>query len=63
MKQAQLEFQFDVVKTLEEFAGQLGTKTFDIVLADYKLSGWVGLDAFELMKKTECNIPFVLVSV
>ena len=62
LKKAQLEFRFDVVKTLEEFAGQLTAKTYDIVLADYKLDGWVGLDAFEHMKKAECNIPFVLVT-
>jgi diguanylate cyclase (GGDEF)-like protein/PAS domain S-box-containing protein len=62
LRKAQLEIQFDVVKTLEEFAERLSARTYDVVLSDYKLRGWVGLDAFELLKNTGRDIPFILVT-
>jgi diguanylate cyclase (GGDEF)-like protein/PAS domain S-box-containing protein len=62
LKKAQLEIQYDVVETLDQFTDRISTRKYDVVLADYKLNGWVGLDAFQLLKRTGSTIPFILVT-
>jgi len=62
LKKAELESRFDVVQTPEEFADRLGAKTYDIILADYALQHWTGMDAFDLLCKEGRDIPFVLVT-
>src|SRR5712692_5216308 len=62
LKKAELESRFDVVQTPEEFADRLSTKTYDIILADYALQHWTGMDAFDLLREHGHDIPFVLVT-
>jgi diguanylate cyclase (GGDEF)-like protein/PAS domain S-box-containing protein len=62
LQKAQMDFQFDVVKTLVEFSERINSRTYDVILADHKLTGWVGLDAFDLLKNTGRDIPFILVT-
>jgi PAS domain S-box-containing protein len=50
------------VTTAEEFREQLTKSTFDIVLADYRVPGWTGLDAFRLLQSMQLDIPFILVT-
>jgi two-component system sensor histidine kinase UhpB len=51
-----------MVATREQFAEKLREKAFDIILSDYRLPGWTGLDAFSLIKEYGLDIPFVLVT-
>ena len=37
-------------------------KAFDIILSDYRLPGWTGMEAFTLIKEHGLDTPFVLVT-
>src|SRR5712692_4887481 len=51
-----------VAGTREEFQALLALKTFDIVLSDYRLPDWTGMEAFEAHKSSGKEIPFLLVT-
>jgi signal transduction histidine kinase len=50
------------VDQLDEFVAAVETSTFDVILADYRLSGFNALDAWQAIKKTRESQPFILVS-
>jgi PAS domain S-box-containing protein len=56
------EIRCDVVQTQQEFSRQLRSSYYDIILADYSLGPWTGVDAFNLMRKATRDIPFILVT-
>ena len=56
------EASVDVVQTAEQFSSYLSSKKYDVVLADYQLQGWNGMDAFETFRKLEYRAPFILVT-
>src|SRR5258707_12108382 len=45
----------------DEFLAALQEGSFDVVLSDYRLPEWTGLDAFAASKATGKDIPFLLV--
>jgi signal transduction histidine kinase len=51
-----------VVQAEAEFERQLGTHRPDIVLADYNLPQWKGMDALEVLRREGLDIPLILVS-
>ena len=51
-----------VVQNEEEFAAELRRHFPEIVLADYNLPQWKGMEAFELLQREGRDIPFILVS-
>jgi two-component system cell cycle sensor histidine kinase/response regulator CckA len=51
-----------IVCTHAEFLEQLRRFPFDIVLADYRLPGWTGMDAFAAMRRAGRDVPFILVT-
>ncbi len=62
LRKAYPESRCDVVKTAVEFAHQIRKSYYDVVLADYALGPWTGLDAFNLMRTLGRDIPFILVT-
>ena len=50
----------DLVTLQEEFLAALHANTYDIVLADYRLPSWSGLDALALVRSEDKDIPFIL---
>lgn len=52
----------DVVQTAEEFTQQLRKHTYDMVLADYNLPQWNGMEAIEVLRREGLDIPLILVS-
>ena len=62
LKKAGLEVRADVVETPEQFAERLREKTYDIILADYLLYDWTGMDAFDLLRKEGHDLPFLLLT-
>src|SRR5579864_9535567 len=62
LKKAHSEIRCDVVKTREEFVNHLRDGTYDIVLADYALGPWTGMEALNILRKTGLDIPFILVT-
>jgi len=54
--------EYQIVSDREGFRQQLAGADFDIILADYRLPGWTGLDALRLLQETGKEIPFILVT-
>lgn len=52
----------DIIETPDQLRQQLRDSPPDLVLSDYNLKNWGGLDAFEILKSTKLDIPFILVS-
>lgn len=50
------------VDNLPDFEQALTGKSFDVVLADYRLLGFTALDAWELMQRLSIRLPFILLS-
>lgn len=59
---AQFDVTADVVSTREEFVDKLRTTSYDIVLADYHLGSWTGMEALDIVQEQNCDIPFVLMT-
>ena len=62
LKKADLEVCADLAQSTEEFEERLRTTHYDIVLADYQLSGWTGMDALAFLREKGKDIPFILVT-
>jgi signal transduction histidine kinase len=52
----------DVVETASAFAEQLDAHSYDVILADYRIPGWSGMEALTLLKQTGKDIPFIVVT-
>ncbi len=62
LKRRWIELNFLVVETLEAFRQAITTRAWDIILSDYRLHGFNGLSALEILQENNKVIPFVLVS-
>lgn len=55
-------FSVVVVQTEAEFEQQLRLQSPDVVIADYNLPRWQGMEALEVLRRTGLDIPLILVS-
>jgi len=62
LSNAGFEVSADVVDTLADVASHLAAKSYDVVLADYRLPGWVGMDALWIVRQHQADMPFILVT-
>ena len=62
LQRAQLACELTLVDTLSEFQMELANGGYDLVLADYHLPGFTGLDAWQLLRERQHDIPFVILS-
>ncbi len=62
LEHAGFQCQSKIVSTRAEFMEHIGRFPFDIVLADYRLPGWTGMDAFTAMREAGRDVPFILVT-
>jgi PAS domain S-box-containing protein len=62
LERAGFQCQPQIIATRAEFLEHLGRFPFDIVLADYRLPGWTGMDAFSAMRQAGRDAPFILVT-
>ena len=62
LSKAGFEVSADVVDTLADVASRMAAKFYDVVLTDYRLPGWAGIDALPIVRQHQANIPFILVS-
>lgn len=51
-----------VVQTVEDFTKQIHKNNYDIILADYRLPGWNGMETVEMLRREGLDLPVVLVS-
>lgn len=62
LRRSDLDCRLIHVETLEEFESALGRDAIDAVLADYHLAGFSGLDAWDLVRSSGRELPFIIVS-
>lgn len=62
LKLADLEVRGDVCQTPEEFIERVRKISYDVVLADYKLPGWNGMESVEILRREGLDVPVILVS-
>jgi two-component system, cell cycle sensor histidine kinase and response regulator CckA len=62
LQRSDLEFQADSVSTRDEFVPKLHEQDFDVVLCDYRMKGWTGIDALAIARKIRSDIPFILLT-
>ena len=62
LQEAGYQVTADVVDTREKFAHKLESGSYDVVLSDYRMPGWSGAEALEILKQSAKNIPFLLVT-
>jgi len=57
------EPESDIAQTVPDFLERVHKKTYDVVLADYNLPTWNGMETVELLRREGIDLPVVLVSV
>jgi PAS domain S-box-containing protein len=62
LERPEFEIHLDIVKTPQEFRSHLRNTSYDIILADYDLGNWTGLDALNLLREEKSDSPFILVT-
>jgi diguanylate cyclase (GGDEF)-like protein len=62
MEGARIEFTYETAATPEAFRQRLATQSFDVVLSDYRLPNFNGAQAFEVLKDSQQEIPFILIT-
>ena len=62
LQRSQLASEVVLVDSLEDFRRELESTHYDIVLADYHLPGFTGMDAWEVVRQMKLEVPFVILS-
>jgi PAS domain S-box-containing protein len=62
LREANISFISKQVKTREEFIRELHDFTPDLILSDYYLPSFVGLEALAIVKEESPDVPFILVT-
>ncbi len=62
LRRGGFEVTADVAQTAEEFLQFIRTASYQVVLADYNLPQWHGMEALEVMRNEGTDIPLILVS-
>ena len=52
----------DVVQTVEEFTLRIQANGFDVILADYNLPQWRGMEALEILRCENLDVPLIVVT-
>jgi signal transduction histidine kinase len=51
-----------VVQTVEEFTLRIRANGFDVILADYNLPQWSGMEALEILRCEKLDVPLIVVT-
>ena len=62
LKDVGYESECEVVQTADDFADRIRKNKYDIILADYRLPGWNGMETVAMVRQEDVDIPVVLVS-
>jgi signal transduction histidine kinase len=62
LRQAGFAASADVAQTAEEFTEQVRKNSYDVILADYKLPNWNGMESVEVLRREGLDVPVIVVS-
>ena len=62
LKKAGFQCEADRADTEETVLQCLNSKSYDVVLSDFGLPGWSGLEALKLVRAKREDLPFILVT-
>jgi PAS domain S-box-containing protein len=62
LSKAQFEVQYEIVTTPKQVLEQIRTTNYDVILADYDLGDWNGVDVLDLLIREKCDVPFILLT-
>lgn len=62
LRQAGFKATAEVAQTVEEFTQLVRKNSYDVILADYKLPDWNGMESVEILRREGLDIPVILVS-
>src|ERR1700727_3181441 len=62
LKRAELKVDIDHVGSSRDFMERVRTQSYDLVLTDYRLSNWTGLDALHSLRSLGRDTPVILVT-
>jgi len=52
----------DVAQTAEEFTRLVRQNAYDVILADYKVPNWYGMETVEILRREGLDVPVIMVS-
>ncbi len=62
LKKVDLELSISVVSTKKAYLNAITKNEYDLVISDFLLTDFSGLDAFKLFRKQNDEVPFILIS-
>ena len=62
LRKSGFDTEFEVVQTAAEFADRIRRNKYEIILADYRLPGWNGMETVAVIQQEGLDIPVILVS-
>ena len=62
LRKAGFEVDCDVVQTAAEFTAHIRKYNYELVLADFRLPTWNGMETVEILRREGLDIPVVMVS-
>ena len=62
IKKSDFDLEYEVTESLSEIEKLISKNSFDLVICDFKLPGFSGIDAIKMIQETEIDIPVILAS-
>jgi light-regulated signal transduction histidine kinase (bacteriophytochrome) len=62
LRQAGLDAVWDVAQTAGELTDLVRKNSYDVILADYKLPNWSGMESVAILRREGLDVPVILVS-
>lgn len=62
LKKSELNFIFEIVQTRETYVNALNLFNPDLILSDFNLPSFDGLNAFQIKQEKNPDVPFIIVS-
>src|ERR1700674_5934036 len=62
LREAGLSIDYTLAENREQFSRALQQENFDVILSDYRLPNWTGMEALQELLETGRDIPFLLVT-
>ncbi len=62
LARAGFDYESEVVSTAKDFTERVQTQQYDLILADFRLPDWSGLEAVNWLRSSGFTVPFILVT-